>query len=452
MTEFTRPQATTEEKNQENKPVYISPKKLTTDQRILLNNLFAKHNGNKKAVERESGLHYTTIDRYFNKKFNDGNRSDKGLCRKLRKLSKKEQEHIKQVFEYLLLSDCQGKVRLAIEKTQMNTGHKIPARVAYQWAGFFKAVHKGKHYPKKLLLNNVMHVRRDQYTEFPEFNDCVYADEWKVDEYGVWVHSRNAKFEKTRGVVYIIAFQDAHSRYAKLTYTIDSVTTADTIKAAMNWVKEFGRPKKFVLENAKTWTQHQFRQFMLGLYDDNEYGVELWEPDPLYTYEKTNNDIQRTIPGDPKGKGTIERLFRIIKDEFCAYSPGYSPNAEESRRPELNSPNPGVHRTYEELVKHLDLFMQYDFLDRQRTCFHHPGYSAAHQINKERPKTIREVFNNSYSTYNKVEVDELRLAYLYAEKYKRKLTGMQFDFTYPTTHVNMSFVPDDISKIYAYMD
>jgi hypothetical protein len=435
------------------KTKYINPKNLSAEQIVTINNAFNNFAGNMQKVSDVTNINYTTCYNYFKNKYKEKGqqRADKGVSRALKNLSQKQIDEIKSVFEILLKKDAQAKVQLAIEKTLMNTGIKIPERLAYRWAQAFKAIHKSYHNPKALILKKGFHIIRDQWTEFQNFNDCVYADEWKVDEYGVWIHWKEEDYEKQRAVAYIVAFQDAKTRQVELVMTQNSVTTNDTIKACLNWVLKFGRPKKFVFENAKTWKNEQFLRFVLGLYDDNNTGIEFADYDRLMSFETTNDDVARTRVGRPEGK-QIERVFRIIKDEFCAFSESYSPNPQESRKPEFQSSGPGVTRTFEDLRLHLGLFMEHDFVDRQRSMFQSRLLSPAHPDNKDRPKTIREAFENGYAYYTRVNVDEFRLAYLYAEKYNRKLNGLQFEFIYPTSKERMVYYPDDISAAIPFMD
>lgn len=436
---------------------YKHPSLLTAETIVKINQLLADPSTPRKAgkvnlqyVANQVAEHYTTISRFVNHQFKkDGeHRADKGKCRKL---TRREEASAKEIFETLLLRDAQRKVALAIEKTEMNCGIKIPRRKAYEWAEALKTAHRRKHNPKDLLLNKGFHVIRDLWAEYENFNDCVCADEWKVDEFGVWIHSNDTNYNGASATAYIVAFQDMKTRHVELLITQGSVTTQDTIKAALNWVLKFGRPKKFLFENAKTWKNEQFLRFVLGLYDDNQSGIEFAEPNYLYAEDINSESIIRTRVGRPEGK-PVERTFRIIKDEFCAYSESYSPNMFESRKPNMDSGSPEITRSFEQLRIDLINYMQNDFINRERIMFKNRMLSLTHEDNKARPASIAEAFNLAYATYIRVDVDPLRLAYLYADKYKRKLNGFQFEFIYPVSKERMIYIPDDISAILSHLD
>lgn len=442
-------------------PKYKHPTELTAETIVEINKLlatetFQKKNG-KPNIARIAEFvheHYWTIKRYLegNYKKDGENRADKGQSRKFKSLTKNRLKELKGTFEWLLLKNCQRNVALTIEKVEMNEGILIPERIAYRWAHAFLAAHKQSHYLKKFIMQDTPHVIRDLWTEYPNFLDCVVADEWKIDEFGVMHHYKEEGYEEIIATAYAVIFQDMKTRKPVGTViTPHSTTTADTVKAAMQVVRDYGRPKKWLFENAKTWKNEQFLRFILGLYeDDKECGVEFLDYDHLVVLESLTDEVTRTRVGRPEGK-PVERTFRIIKDEFCAYSESYSPNMEDSRKPELMSAHPEVTRTFEELYRDLTLYLENDFLDRKRVMFYNRMLSYAHPENKQRPRTIRVAFDIAYATYEPEKVDELKLAYLYGEKFKRKFVKGMVSFIYPTSAERLSFIPVDIEAMYQYV-
>jgi len=450
-----------EKVEQEQKPEYINPSKLPPQKiveitRCLTNRDFYKPNGkpNKRKIANQCKVHYDTLVRYLTGMYKspDQSRSDKG---KSRKLTKAELKEAKQHFTVLLLANVQRNVKLTIEKVFKNTGIEIPQRKAYKWARELSGAHLQKHYMHKFLSRKTPHIIRDLWSEYENFLDCVVADEWKVDEKGVWVHWKSEGYEKIEAMAYIVMFIDMKTRYPlSMQITTGSITTADTVKAAMQLIRDWGRPKQWIFENQKTWNNTEFLRFILGLYDGeltspSLHPIEFLDLDELKTIEYSNDKIIRTTPNHPEGK-PIERTFRIIKDEFCAYSPSYSPNQFDSRKPELGMAHPGVHRTFEELRYDLLGFMENDFLDRERIMFHNRMLSPAHETNKARPRTIRQAFELAYQKYEADKVDPLRLAYLYGEKYKAKYTAGAITFTYKPSLEKLNYVPAEPEKLYEY--
>ncbi len=445
----------------EEKPEYKNPSKLTPQEVIritkcLSDDGYFKPNGkpNKRKIAETCKIHYDTLNRYLTGSYKspDQNRSDKG---KSRKLDKSDIVEAKKAFTTLLLSNVQRNVKLTIEKVEMNTGIIIPQRLAYKWAKELSHTHLQKHYMAKYLGTKTPHIIRDLWGEYPEFLSCVVADEWKIDEKGVWIHWKEENYDKIEAMAYIVMFIDMKTRYpVSMQITHTSITTNDTIKAAMTLVRDYGRPKQWIFENQKTWDNKEFLRFILGLYDGELLApslnpVEFMDLDQLKAVEMTNDKIIRTTPNHPQGK-PIERTFRIIKDEFCAYSPSYSPNQFESRKPELGMAHPGVHRTFEQLRSDLIGFMENDYLDRKRTMFHNRMLSPAHKTNKSRPQTIREAFELAYQTFEADRIDELRLAYLYGEKYKAKYKQGAITFTYRPNMEKLNYLPADPSKLFEY--
>jgi hypothetical protein len=424
--------------------------------KCLSDTTFLKKNGkpNIKKIAEQVNEHYWTIKRFVDgnfKKKND-NRADKN---KSRKLSAEQIKIAKPAFEKLYLRNVQGNTKLTIEKVQWNVGVQIPQRLAYKWAKALRGVHQQKHYFQKFTSRNTPHVIRDLWTEYDNFLDCVVADEWKIDEFGVWVHSLSNEYDKVKAMAYIVMFIDMKTRYPLSTLiTPHSTTSADSKKAAMQLVRDWGRPKKWLFENQKTWKNADFLRFIFGIYDEEvvyagRTRIEFMDLSDLKVVEQVNDQVTRSKVCHPESK-PIERIFRIIKDEFCAYAESYSPNQFESRKPNLGDAHPGVTRTFKQLRNDLTGFMQHDFLDRERMMFHNRMLSTAHKINKARPKTIRDVFELAYQSYEPDKIDAWDLAYHYADKYKKKFTGGTISFVYKPSLEKLNFVPLEVDKVMDY--
>lgn len=444
-------------------PEYIHPSKLEPELIVELNNLLAEPNYRKPKGEPNVAkiaaalkLHYTTVYRYIKNQYKpeEEARADKGTSRRL---NNKELKIAREAFEAIYERGAQKNAKLAIEKVEMNTGIKIPQRLAYKWAKKLKALHDQKHYHPNFVNNKTAHTIRDLWVEYDNLLDCVVADEWKVDEFGVWHRPSEKDYENVKVTAYIVMFQDMKTRKPlSVLMTPGSVTTYDTKRAAMELVKQYGRPKQWIFENSKTWKNADFLRFILGLYDDElvtvgNNRIEFMDLDELSFVERVNDVIIRSGVRHPQSK-PVERTFRIIKDEFCSYSDSYSPNMKESRKPEMNTAHPGVTRSFEDLRYELTMFLENDFLNRERIMFMDRTLALAHQVNKNRPKTIAEAFDRAYATFEPDMVDPYKLSYLYGDKYKGKFNDGTVEFVYKPNLEKLRFVPLDMVAAYEYMD
>lgn len=417
---------------------------------------YRKNSGdvNVKKVAEKTEQHYWTIYRFLKKSYKrkEANRADKG---KSRVLTEKEIETARNSFEVLFLQNAQGNVQLTIEKVEWNNGIKIPQRLAYKWAREFKALHEQHHYYPKFMNNKTAHTIRDLWAEYENILDCVVADEWKIDEFGVWIPNSRKDYDDVVATAYIVMFQDMKTRYPlSILVTPHSTTSADTKRAAMELVKKYGKPKQWIFENAKTWKNQDFLSFIMGLYSDNEdmqgfSNIEFMDLEQLKTVEKETDYIVRSGVRHPQSK-PIERTWRIFKDEYCAYLYSYSPNADESRKPTMRDSHPGVTRTFDELRSTFTHYLEHEFLLRKRAMFQNRMLSTAHEINKNRPKTIIEAFDRAYQKFTPDFVKPLKLAYLYADKYTAKFTKGQLEFVNRLSLEKMHFIPDDGEIAYRY--
>ncbi|MBU1096879.1 MAG: hypothetical protein KKB34_10395 [Bacteroidetes bacterium] len=444
-------------------PEYIHPSKLEPELIVELNNLLAEPNYRKPKGEPNVAkiaaalkLHYTTVYRYIKNQYKpeEEARADKGTSRRL---NNKELKIAREAFEAIYERGAQKNAKLAIEKVEMNTGIKIPQRLAYKWAKKLKALHDQKHYHPNFVNNKTAHTIRDLWVEYDNLLDCVVADEWKVDEFGVWHRPSEKDYDAVVVTAYIVMFQDMKTRKPlSVLMTPGSVTTYDTKRAAMELVRQYGRPKQWIFENSKTWKNADFLRFILGLYDDElvtvgNNRIEFMDLDELSFIERVNDKIIRSGVRHPQSK-PVERTFRIIKDEFCSYSDSYSPNMKESRKPEMNTAHPGVTRSFEDLRYELTMFLENDFVNRERIMFMDRTLALAHQVNKNRPKTIAEAFDRAYATFEPDMVDSYKLSYLYGDKYKGKFNDGTVEFVYKPNLEKLRFVPLDMVTAYEYMD
>lgn len=238
--------------------------------------------------------------------------------------------------------------------------------------------------------------------------------------------------------------------------TPHSTTSADTKRAAMELVRKYGRPKQWIFENAKTWKNENFLQFIMGLYSDDETmqgysNIEFMNLDDLKIVEKETTYIVRSGVRHPQSK-PVERTFRIFKDEYAAYLQSYSPNMKESRKPTMRDAHPGVTRTYDELRRTFTHFLDNEFINRNRTMFHNRMLSSAHPTNKARPKSILEAFNLAYQTFEPNLVKPLKLAYLFADKYRATFSRGDLTFVNKLSMEKMHFVPDDFEVAFKHLD
>ena len=87
----------------------------------------------------------------------------------------------------------------------------------------------------------------------------------------------------------------------------------------------------------------------------------------------------------------------------------------------------------------MEEFIYGEFIIKPRDMFLHPGYNKQHQLNQDRPKTIKEAFDRAYSTYERYDIDEFILAYHYAEKIKATYMKAEIAIIYKT--IKLKYIP-----------
>ena len=420
---------------------YIHPNKLSAEQRVSIENAIADTMGNLSATAKLTGLHYTTVYRYIQNQFKDPEqpRSDKGISRRL---SAKQIKVARTSFEDWFLKNAQRNVTLASEKVKRETGISIPRRIADKFAQALNATHDMKHYYKEFISRHTYHVRRDNWFEVKNFLDVVVSDVWKIDDTYL---SDDLKAQGS--TAYALVFIDQKTRYPlEIAVCPHSVTASDVKKGMLRLIMNYGEPGQWLLDNGHEFINKDVMDFLYGIYMNRMEQFDDDKRDKVVVL-KEDEKLLRSRPYHPQGKGTIERTFRILKDEWASYSESYSPNQKDSRKPELKLSNVKPTQSFEELAVSLREFVYGDFLTRERSMFLSPHHSVSHDINSDRPVTIKEAYERAYSTYSKRTVDEFLLAFHYADKriaryYKGaisfvdKLSGLKFEYI-PETYDNI---------------
>jgi hypothetical protein len=442
-------------------PLKRGIEKFTSDQIVDINNMisspeFTKPSGkpNLALISEKLNVEYHSLRRYVTGFYKgESPRADKG---QVRKFEKKLVKNLKDRFEAWYLGNAQKNVKQAIYKVQLETGNSIPLQKAYEWARTLDSGHDFKHYYKTFISRHVPHISRDNFGETENFLDVVLMDVWKIDdpfipetereklnnELESLKNSNKKQWEKQRSkasTAYALSFIDAKTAYP-LTIVLcpHSVSGSDVKKGLMRLIQKWGIPKRWYLDNGKEFVNRETIDFLYGVHS----GEMEWNPSctNLKTVELIDdNNLIFAKPYSPYGKGRLERQFRIWKDEHAAYSPSYSPNMNESRKPGLELSCVQPVQFFEGLAKDLDGFIYGEFLTREREMFFHPGFTRSHEINVNRPKTIQEAFSLAYSNYTPRYVDEFLLAYHYADKRKATFRSGVVAFTHK--QIKLSFIP-----------
>jgi len=428
---------------------------------------FKKPNGkpNIRKISDHVQEHYFTVKRFIEGAYKkpDEFRADKGRMRKFK--NSQLQKLVKETFVKWFTANAQQNVAYATYKTELETGYKIPVHIAYEWGRTLSGAHDFKHYYKTFIKKHTPHLHIDNWGEVENFLDVVITDVNKIDdpfipetergkinlELDALRKTNKKKWETQRtkaATAYQLTFIDRKTRFPLLTVVCPhSVSGSDVKKGMMRVIKKWGLPKKWYLDNGREFVNEETIQFLYGVYSgEMEWNQSCTNLQVVELCEQGTTEF--SIPYQPYGKGTQERQYRIIKDEHFAFSPSYSPNQVESRKPSLQLSAVQPEKFFEELAKDLDEFIYGDFLTRPREMFLHPGYTATHEINLNRPKTILEAFNTAYQTYEPAVVDEFLLAYHYADKRMKTFREGCIEFTYKK--IKLQYIPEDPALLREY--
>ena len=445
---------------------YKNPSKLTAEEIMTIENLFVDCNGNLKEIERISGLNYYTIRRYFKNDFRDkdAKRADAGVSRKF----SPEQTNIAyKCFANWFTANAQQNVKLAIYKVKKDTGYTIPRRLADKWGASLSGAQTLKHYFKDFISKYTYHHRRDLWKEYPSFMDCVVSDVWKIDD--PYVNEQDKQkidfeldqlkkksqisWERARtksSTAYALVFMDVKTRYpVEVAICPHSVCGADVKKAMLSVIINWGEPKTWLLDNGKEFINDDTMDFLYGVYMGS---IGEWANDKRQKKVILKEDAKliNSRPHHPQSKGMIEAAFKIMKTQWAVYSSSYSPNQFESRKPGVALSSVQPTQSFEELALSLREFIKGDFIDAEREMFLNPGLAKSHPENKQRPKTIREAFDNAYSTYEKKNVDEYLLAYHYADRRKVAFRKGEFAFVDAISKLKLHLIPNDYEALTGY--
>lgn len=445
---------------------YIHPSQLTAEQRVNLENAHVQFAGNVKKISEATRIHYTTVYRFLKNDFKDieASRADAGVSRKL---SAEQCSVAHKSFDYWFCANAQQNVKLAIYKVKKDTGYTIPRRLADKWAAALLGVQTLKHYKKDFISQFTYHHRRDLWTEYANFMDCVVSDVWKIDdpyvneqdkvkldaELEVLKRKNIDSWERARtksSTAYALVFMDVKTRYpVEVAICPHSVCGADVKKAMLSVIANWGDPKVWLLDNGKEFINKDTMDFLYGVYMGaiGEWAGDKREKKILL---KEDAKLINSRPHHPQSKGMIEAAFKILKTQWAVYSKSYSPNQFESRKPGVALSSVQPTQSFEELALSLREFLYGDFIEAEREMFLNPGLAKSHPENKSRPKTIKEAFDYAYQSYEKKEIDQYLLAYHYADRRQVKFNRGEFCFTDPISLLKLHLIPEDYEAVSDY--
>ena len=453
------------------KPVYKHPTKLDVDTVINIKNCcddeaYTLNNGkpNVKKIAEFVGEHYWTVKRFIENDYKekDENRADKG---KSRKFSVATLRFLHERFTYWYLANAQRNAAQAIYKVKEETGHEIPEKKALQWAKGLRGHWKKTHQLKQFNKEFVPHFPRDNWGETAGFLDVVIGDVGKYDDSYIPEEVREQidkeldelklksfnKWKKYRAkahTAHILYFIDQKTAYPLIVMICaHSVSAEDIKRGMMRLIIQWGLPKKWYLDNGREFRNEAITEFLYGIYKADADGCEISTQLKMIElkdesfWEDGFQKVQHSVRYMPYGKGRLERKIRQVKDELAAYSESYSPNAIESRKPEIELSAVGPSQFFTDLVLAVDKYIYGEHLTKEREMFYNPKFTKAHPINQDRPKSIKDAFERAYANYEKVEVNRFLLAYYYADKTKATFREGAVAFTYKHLY-KMQYIPE----------
>ena len=208
------------------------------------------------------------------------------------------------------------------------------------------------------------------------------------------------------------------------------------------------------MDNGREFINDEVIQFLYGVYS-NEMEFLPGATNQKIVMLKDDRSLETSRSYQPYGKGRMERQFLHWRMEHCSYSDSYSPNQVESRKPTLALSAVQPTKDFNGLAKDLHEYVYGEFINKPRpSMFQHPGYTATHEENKNRPQTIKEAFEISYQTYERVTPDKFLLAYHYSNKLQKTYKKGAIEFTYNS--IVLQYMPTvegyEAMSPYAYRD
>jgi transposase InsO family protein len=384
-----------------------------------------------KIVAEKFGVSNSSIFRLWRYRSVDRkSRADKGSTKKI------IPQQALEMFEGIYIQNAQGpNVKLAYNLTRRQfEGFDLPIRYFRARAKEIEPERLAFHQQSKFEQKYTPRVRRDLWAEF-EFLDSVSLDGWTVPDrvlhkFGLGEMTKN-KFQfggKDVSMVCVFAF-DSKTGYPLAWKAFEkSVTADDVLSVLLDVVYNWGRPTSWLLDNGAEFTNEPVQRFLRGLYSTDEHSAK--------------SRIIFSEPYQPYGKGRHERQHRIFKDEFNAFSRSYSPNALESRKPtrELSYVKPT--HTLAEWVESFSVYLNGYYREAERASWLNPKFGLHAPENADRPRTLNDAFEQAYRTFVPTKIDSMKLAFLYAKKFRATLKNGLFITPKSISQVKYVYLPE----------
>lgn len=377
----------------------------------MLNELFAKKTNSADGISQVAklfGVSYWSVYRLWKNpdRAKRKTRADKGSTKKIIPTAAME------MFESIYVQNAQcGNVHLAYNMMKREfPGFDLPYRYFKSRSPELEKLRLAHHQQAQFEQTYTGRIRRDLWAEF-EFLDQVTLDGWVVPdrvlkETGLEDLTKN-KFQfrgKDVSMVCVFAF-DSKTRTPLAWNAFEkSINADDVLTILLEVVYNWGIPSTWLLDNGTEFTNESVQRFLRGLYTTQEH--------------QDKHRIIFSEPYQPTGKGAHERQHRIFKDEFCAFSPSYSPNAQESRKPtrQLSSVKPS--HTLEQWTNKFQAYLDGYFREAQRVSWLNPLYRPHAPENADRPRSLNDAFERAYRMFVPKKCDPKKLAFLYARKFR----------------------------------
>jgi transposase InsO family protein len=412
-------------------------KHLSDEQReIVLNDLNAMNAKNESdaiaKVAKKHGVSYWSVYRLWKnpERVQRKARTDRGSTKKIVPTESLE------IFQSIYLQNAQGpNARLAYNLMRRQfDGWDLPFRYFKQRGKEIEPLRLRYHQESKFEQKYTPRMRRDLWSEF-EFLEQVSLDGWTVPDRVLksWgfddLTKKKFKFNgKDVSMVCVFAF-DSKTRYPLAWRAFEkSVSQDDVLAVLLDVVYRWGRPSTWLLDNGTEFTNDAVQRFLRGLYTtaDNE----------------AKNRIIFSEPYQPYGKGAHERQHRIFKDEFCAFSRSYSPSQSESRKPTLQLSAVKPTHTLAQWVESFEVYLNGYYREAQRISWMNPDYKPQHEENANRPRTLNEALDRAYKSFTPVKIDPMKLAFLYAKKFKTKIKQGSFSTPAAISAKKIVYLPE----------
>lgn len=325
------------------------------------------------------------------------------------------------IFNSAYIANAQKNARLAYEyAVKQLGGFYFPYKYALEWAKELNALHSYAHYASRFESAYNAHIRRDLWGEY-EFMQQVVWDVWKADDWVIY-KGKDVQPRIVLGIELKTGLPVAWKAFPH------DPNAEDINSVMLEFVYKWGVPETILLDNGREFKNESVLRFLSGWWNTEKHEVK--------------RRIIFSQAYQPRGKGRIERLFRIFKDEFCAFSPSYSPNPKDSRKPNLQLSHVAATKTLKEFCEALDSFINGDLLSRQRTMWYNNNYTRNHPINEKRPRNMQEALDRVYTAFQPNKISTEKLAFLYAKKFRKQLRNASFKITYAGER--FMYLPEDL--------